>query len=290
MAEAETHFARAEDPLAGIRVSPWAPAVGARISGYRYDGKQVPEAVQSLVRAALYEHGIVIFEPGTVTDETYADFVTFLGTRVNYSGERVIDATGVARPGFMIDSDLDDYLRNHIWHTDGGFTVNPPAFTGLFAVKVPGFGGDTIYSNATKAYENFDPLFQAYLDGLTAVTFADATGHLIRLRDPAELAAAHAKYPAHEEPVIRVHPRTGRKQIAVNESYTHYIKGVSRNVSQHILGILFEAVKRPETTARLSWSDGTFALWDNRVVQHRVIKDYDANQRRLLYRVTVAEK
>ena len=88
--------------------------------------------------------------------------------------------------------------------------------------------------------------------------------------------------------MIRTHPETGARQIAVNESYTHYIKGVSRSTSQALLNILFDAIKSPDNTARLEWQNGEFAMWDNRVVQHRVIKDYDPAGRRLLYRITVS--
>ena len=47
-------------------------------------------------------------------------------------------------------------------------------------------------------------------------------------------------------PLVRVHPVTGRKWIAVNEFDVAYIKGVSRVVSQNILGILFDMIKSPE--------------------------------------------
>jgi taurine dioxygenase len=87
-------------------------------------------------------------------------------------------------------------------------------------------------------------------------------------------------------PLIRVHPVTGRKWVAVNESYAAYIKGVSRIMSQNILGILFDMIKSPEATARLTWIHGALAIWDNRVVQHKGIKDYGTD-RRILYRATM---
>ena len=44
----------------------------------------------------------------------------------------------------MIGSLKDKNLRNHIWHADGGFRPDAPAFTALFAQQLPDFGGDTI--------------------------------------------------------------------------------------------------------------------------------------------------
>jgi alpha-ketoglutarate-dependent taurine dioxygenase len=42
----------------------------------------------------------------------------------------------------------------------------------------------------------------------------------------------------------------------------------------------------PEATARYTWTRGALAIWDNRVVQHKGIKDY-GNGRRILYRATM---
>lgn len=271
-----------------IEVTRWHPNVGARISGYRYEGGTVPEHVRRIVRETLHDRGVIVFEAGTVTEHNLTEFVyDFLGEPVDYHGNKLASHTG---PSTHIDSIRDDILRNHWWHVDGGYTKFPPHFTGLLAVQLPDIGGDTIFSNATYAFEQLDPKFQAYLESLTAVLYSDGTGHLIdRILDPEQLAVARANNPSHEKPVIKVHPVTGRKQIAVNESYTHFIKGVSRTTSQSILNILFDIVKSPENTARQTWREGEFALWDNRVVQHRVIKDYAADARRRLLRVTTRD-
>jgi len=130
-------------------------------------------------------------------------------------------------------------------------------------------------------------LFAAYLESLTVIQSADATGHITdRYLDPQEAADARIRMPPFEMPLVRVHPATGRKWIAVNESYTNYIKGVSRIMSQNILGILFDMIKSPEATARYTWTRGALAIWDNRVVQHKGIKDYGSG-RRILYRATM---
>src|SRR5712671_3331030 len=104
--------------------------------------------------------------------------------------------------------------------------------------------------------------------------------------DAEEAANARQRMPPFGMPLVRVHPGTGRKWIAVNESYAGYIKGGSRVMSQNILGILFDMIKSPEATARYAWTRGALAIWDNRVVQHKGIKDY-GNGRRILYRATM---
>ena len=244
---------------AGVRVSQLQPSLGSLVSGFRFDGKPLGDDFRSSLRDLLHNRGLVIFEPGTVTAENFTAFAGFLGEFFHYAGPHTPrapenpDAT-------MIDSLKDKNLRNHIWHADGGFRPDAPAFTALFA---------------------------AYLESLTVIQSADATGHITdRYLDPEEATKARVRMPPFEMPLVRVHPATGRKWIAVNESYVAYIKGVSRVVSQNILGILFDMIKSPEATARFSWTRGTLAIWDNRVVQHKGIKDYGTG-RRILYRATM---
>jgi taurine dioxygenase len=271
---------------AGTRIAQIRPALGVTISGFRFDGKPLSEEFRAVLRDLLHNRGLVVFEPGTVTAENFTAFAGFLGEFFHYAGPHTPrapenpDAT-------TIDSTRDKHLRNHIWHADGGFRADAPAFTALFAHQLPEQGGDTMYSNATWVYENLDPLFAAYLESLTVIQSADATGHITdRYLDPAEAAQARLKMPPFEMPLVRIHPVTGRKWIAVNESYAAYIKGVSRVTSQNLLGILFDMIKSPEATVRFTWTQGALAIWDNRVVQHKGIKDYGGG-RRILYRATM---
>ena len=271
---------------AGVRVWQLQPALGSVVSGFTFDGRQPNEQFRSALRDLLHNRGLLVFEPGTVTAENFTAFAGFLGQFFHYAGPHTPrapenpDAT-------MIDSLKDKNLRNHIWHSDGGFRADAPAFTALFAKQLPDIGGDTMFSNAALVYEQLDPLFAAYLESLTVIQSADATGHITdRYLDAQEAANARLRMPPFEIPLIRVHPVTGRKWVAVNESYVAYIKGVSRVISQNILGILFDMIKSPEVSARFTWTQGALAIWDNRVVQHKGIKDY-GNSRRILYRATM---
>jgi taurine dioxygenase len=262
------------------------PAVGSTVAGYRFDGKPLSDEFRTALRDLLHNRGLVVFEPGTVTPENFTVFAGFLGEFFHYAGPHTPrapenpDAT-------TIDSVRDKHLRNHIWHADGGFRPDAPAFTALYAHQIPETGGNTMFSSAAWVYENLDPLFAAYLDTLTVIQSADATGHITdRYLDAEEASAARMRMPPFEMPLVRVHPVTGRKWIAVNESYVAYIKGVSRITSQNLLGILFDMIKSPEATVRYAWSQGALAIWDNRVVQHKGIKDY-SGARRILYRATM---
>ena len=271
----------------GVSVCPIKPSIGAHISGYRFDGATVSDDFRSAMRELLHNRGLVVFEPGTMTAENFTKCAGFLGEFFNYDGPHTPrapenpDAT-------MINSAKDSYLRNHIWHADGGFRADAPAFTALFGKLIPESGGDTMFANAAYVYEQLDPLFAKYLETLNVIQSPDATGHITdRYLDAEEAAQARQQMPPFEMPLIRVHPVTGRKWVAVNESYVVYIKGVGRIHSQNILGILFDMMKSADATCRVEWRQGALAVWDNRVVQHRAVKDYTSDAERILYRCTM---
>jgi taurine dioxygenase len=271
----------------GVTVSDIQPSIGSYISGYRFDGESVSDEFRSAMRYQLHNRGLVIFEPGTVTAKNFTRFAGFLGEFFDYSGPHT--PTAPDNPdATVISSEKDAHLRNHVWHADGGFRADAPAFTALFGKKIPASGGNTMFSNAAYVYESLDPLFAQYLDSLKVIQSPDATGHITdRYLDPEEAAQARLRMPPFELPLVRVHPETGRKWIAINESYVCYIKGVGRVHSQNILGILFDMIKSPEATCRIEWEEGALAVWDNRVVQHRAVKDYTGTAERILYRCTM---
>ncbi|MCD9032672.1 TauD/TfdA family dioxygenase [Luteimonas sp. Y-2-2-4F] len=280
-------YAAQEERLAGVRIAPIEPILGARVTGLRLRaGERVPEPLAATLRRKLLERGFLVFEPGTVDAEAFVDLVSVFGD-VQYSGGPYTPAPQDNRLVNTIDSSIKKTHMNYIWHVDGGYRHHSPKMTALFGHTVPEAGGDTLFANAVAAYDLLDPLFARYIETLTAVQSAESVGHLtLQYHDPDELARQRGLNPPIETPVIRVHPETGGKQVFVNESYTLRIKAVTRAVSQNLLNILFDLIKSPEIQVRFRWEQGAVLIWDNRTVQHRGVHDYSG--RRVLYRAIVS--
>jgi taurine dioxygenase len=187
----------------------------------------------------------------------------------------------------LIESGLGQRSANESWHADVTWRPSPPTATLLYAVELPRQGGDTIWTSSTAAYRSLHPLLGAYLETLTAVNFVDANGYARNVQQSAVLSQLRAENPPLEVPVVTIHPQTGEKSIFVNELHTLYIQGLTRIVSDSLLRLLFGVLADPVRHARFDWSEGSLAVWDNRLVQHRAIQDY-GNQHRVLQRVTIA--
>lgn len=280
-------YVGAPETFEGVTLQPYAPVVGANVRGLRLDGVSPPaEAVRKFVYDGLLRYGFLAFEPGTVAAEHFGQLVGLFGEARLMNTPYTPASQDDAKVN-TIDSKVKKTRMNFIWHIDQAFRTTPPRYTALFGKKVPPFGGDTLFANATAAYDLLDPLLAKYLETLTAVHDVETQGFLtLAYQDREELAAQRAKTPPIEVPLIRVHPETGRKQIFVNELYTLRILGLSRTASQSLIDLLLDLVKSPDVQARFRWQEGTTLIWDNRTVQHRGVGDYGAGHR-VLHRAVV---
>jgi taurine dioxygenase len=156
------------------------------------------------------------------------------------------------------------------WHSDMTFQEKPSVLAVLNMVRCPEVGGDTLWSNMYKAFDELSPPLRDLCRGLTALHDADPHGR-------SELTSIH--------PVVRVHPVTRRESLFVNEHFTRRIVELSHEESQTLLGYLTRWVSNPRFTVRYRWSKGTIAMWDNRCTQHFVINDFE--EERIIQRATV---
>jgi taurine dioxygenase len=154
----------------------------------------------------------------------------------------------------------------------------------LRAVELPEVGGDTLFADMEAAYDGLGREMRNMIDGLVAVhDFVQVFGHG---RSAEELAELREKYPPAEHPVVRTHPVTGRRSLYVNVAFTTRIKGLSPEESTQLLRYLYKQATVPERQCRFRWEPNSFALWDNRCVQHYAVSDYFP-QRRVMERVTI---
>ncbi|KIW57097.1 hypothetical protein PV05_05696 [Exophiala xenobiotica] len=185
------------------------------------------------------------------------------------------------------DKSFLEFLNNRTnsiaWHSDVTYENQPPGTTFLYALDVPGAGGDTLFVNQAKAYERLSPAFRERLAGLQAVhsgyeqaTSALNRGSIVR-RDP--VSSIH--------PVVRTHPATGEKALYVNPQFTRYIVGFKQEESDYLLKFLYDHIAlSQDLQARVKWKPGTVVVWDNRVTAHSALIDWSDGQRRHIARIT----
>lgn len=244
-------------------VRPLSAALGAEVTGVRLAGAE--GATIDAIRDLLVEHSVLFFPGQSPGIDEHVAFGAQFGELEGHPNLKMdtphpkifeLRASG----GGVADE----------WHTDITFQERPALMSVLHMVKCPEVGGDTMWSNLCRAYDELSAPMKELCEGLTALH--DALPH-----NRPDRMAIH--------PVVRVHPVTGRKALYVNEHFTRRIVEMNSEESDALLAHLTRWVQKPRFTVRYRWSEGTVAMWDNRATQHFVINDFEGE--RVIQRVTV---
>ncbi len=190
----------------------------------------------------------------------------------------------------VLDSHRQDLRDNDLWHTDVTFSQTPPLGCVLQAIKIPEFGGDTLWASGTAAFNALSEDLKQQLRGLTATHDIRKSFPLERFgtttADRERLVNSFRKNPSVVHPVIRTHPETGAEVLFVNEGFTTHINELSAHESDKLLTFLFEHAVKEEFHIRWKWQEGDVAIWDNRCTQHKALFDY-GDAHRIMHRATV---
>lgn len=167
------------------------------------------------------------------------------------------------------------------WHIDITFVANPALGSILRGIEIPAYGGDTIWSDLSVAYEGLSPKIRELIDGLQAVHRAGGYDAQSGGPERKRWAAVH--------PLVRVHPETGKRSLFVNPGTTSHILGLKERESNALLDLLAHEITRPEYTVRFRWQPHSIAFWDNRTTAHVGPVDYaHFDAPRIVRRITLA--
>ncbi|KAJ6157368.1 hypothetical protein N7470_004960 [Penicillium chermesinum] len=242
------------------------PFIGSEVHGVQLS--KLSNAGKDQLARYVAERRVVAFRDQDFADLPIQEAVDYAG----YFGRHHIHQTSGAPKGFpevhIVFRGADDrtganFLAQRTntitWHSDVTFEKQPP---GLQA-PVPGF--------------------QKRLHGLRAVHSgaeqinASLNGGGIARRDPITT----------EHPIVRTHPVTGEKALYVNPQFTRYIVGYKKEESDYLLKFLFDHIAlSQDLQARVRWRPGTVVVWDNRLVAHSAVFDWEDGQRRHIARLT----
>ena len=252
--------------------------VGAEVTGVTLAGCG-PETARKL-QNILFEHGVIILREQGLNHQEHIDFAELWGKiDVNRFFTPVPDYPQIAE--VRTTPEQTTVIGGH-WHTDHSYDPAPAMVSILVARELPAYGGDTCFASQTAAYETLSPGLQQTLQGLSAWhsdgSFATGDPELNLRRDNTGVASLH--------PVIIRHPQTGQKALYVNGDFTTHFDGWTADESAPLLHYLYRHCTQPAFCCRVSYAPGTVVIWDNRLVQHYAVADYQG-QARLMNRITI---
>jgi alpha-ketoglutarate-dependent taurine dioxygenase len=190
------------------------------------------------------------------------------------------------------------FPHRHGWHTDQSYRRPPPDISLFLAVTpVPQGQGQTLFADGAAAYAALSPELKARVDGLEGLHVQPGSG---RSRDAVLAGETPRPLQPHEraqrQPVVRVHPVTGRRALYLCEfGQMDWVEGPFAGMppgpngeAEALLFALMSHLTRPEFVYVHEWTRGDVLVWDNRCLVHTATW-FDADKEtRLMWRTTVS--
>lgn len=264
-----------------MRVEKLTATIGAQLHGVSLADAARDDDLFAEIRGLLLQHKVLFLRD---QDISRADHVAF-AERFGALEDHPVAGSDPDHPGLVrIYKDLDsppEHYENS-WHCDATWREAPPFGCVLRCVETPEVGGDTIWVNMARAYEDLPAHIKDQVAHLRARHSIEAT---FGAAMPIERRhALKAQYPDAEHPVVRTHPDTGEKVLFVSGFATHFVNfHTPENVrfgqdfapgSAALLSYLIGRAAIPEYQVRWRWTPNSVAIWDNRCTQHYAVQDY----------------
>ena len=277
-----------------LTVNRLCPALGAEITDLDV-AKSMSDESFAEVRHALGENdGVLVLRNQQLTPEEHIDFSRRFGELFGDREQLQDTVTKYLLPGhpqiFRASNKIVDGRpqgrdrAGNYWHSDVSFRPRPAMVSLLYAIEVPPLGGDTLFANMYRAFENLSAPMQRFLGGLQArhdFAVNTAVGFSHENIEQQDLEGQNSS----EHPVVRTHDETGRKCLFVNPGNTSHLVGLHPAESQLLLEFLYGHSTQPEFVFRHRWKRGDLVIWDNRCTMHYAVADYTED--RYMHRTTV---
>ena len=247
---------------------------------------------------AFHAHGILLFREQTLTPPHQIELMRKFGVIRTPHG---VETTLPGYPEIAILSNVfeDDrpigfqHKLGVEWHTDGSGARETTLASCMYALEVPGSGGDTLFAGMYSAYERLPPDWRERADAMQVVysrawlseKLAGASG-THKPMGPEE----RALFPDIVRPLVREHPVTGRRAVLLSIEECRSIEGLSETESRPVLKELLGLLTDESRVYRHRWQVGDLILWDNRCMLHSPTEYTYADDRRRLHRIIGLER
>jgi len=290
------------DQLTGRPVEATCTTLGVELPNVDLTQRLTMEDIEAIKQASDDAGGIVVM-PFQKESMSIHDHVRF-GYDMAESDNTGIEPHAVAEPHPEAPEVLEivreanaKVVFGENWHSDNSFMGETCSYSILRGVVQPRLGvNDTLFSSVEDAYDALSPTMQNLILDLNAYHSANkayGVGHPGNSRAAMEGTSTmmwKENAPILEndvlQPVVTVHPRTGRKGIFVSPTFTTHIDGMRPDESAAILRFLCNHIARPEFCTRVSWQPNQVIMWDNRSLSHKGMAD-ELTQKRVVHRVSI---
>ena len=273
-----------------MKIRKLSPCIGAEIQGVDLRVDQDRNTIEAINQAWL-DHVVILFRGQSLTPQRQVEVTRWFGRLGHLARPKQYRTSGhdSLPDGVMLISNIRENGEpigslpdgEMMFHHDMMHAEVPHKATMLYAVEIPSTGGNTLFADGYSAYETLPAEVREPLEGRRAFHHYNY-GSVKKGDDKGTPAFSESNHP-----VFRTHDDTRKKAIYVNRLMTEGIIDMPGEESGPLLAELFDHSEKSEFVYEHVWEVGDLLLWDNRCSMH-ARTDFPENERRLLWRTTVA--
>ena len=250
----------------------------------------ISDDIRAAIIRALHEFQFLVFPNQALTQAQQVAFTQQFGPLEQHINS---EFQGEAIAQVHVLSNLDpngiptkprEPTGTECWHTDKSYTPTPSFATLLYGIEVPAVGGETLFANMYAAYDTISIADQQHCDALTVVHSWEQSRLKSGSRPPSEEENRAA--PPISHPMVRTHPRTGRKALYIGTHASH-IEGMPIAEGHTLLDDLLGHATQDRFVIAHQWHKKDLLIWDNPSLLHRGATYNETMEKRVLHRTVV---
>ncbi|MBS0278431.1 MAG: TauD/TfdA family dioxygenase [Proteobacteria bacterium] len=273
--------------VAGLEMAELKPGFGAEI--HNVDLAKSTERTLDSVVEVFNLHGAVLLRDQNLSPD---DLVRFMARFNEPEDHTIKQFTMAGHPKIYLLSNkvvdgkpIGAHNDGIGWHTDYSYKEAPVMCTMLYAVEVPPEGSDTLIADLCAAYDELPPERKRLFDSLMlhhSYQYFMETREFGRKKLTQELIDEN---PDVVHPLVRVHPRNGRRALWVSTGTVREVVGMPNPEGLKLLDDIVAFATQERFVYRHKWRVGDVLVWDNRCTLHTGTLFDDKKHTRLMYRL-----
>ena len=244
------------------------------------------------------KHLTIVFPNKNISDEDHINFGKKFGelevhpslSHRSSKNPEIYRVSNVDEKGKIIPNEETSwqYLKQSwLWHTDSSFRKIPSNGSILHGISTTKKGGNTLFANMYKAYEDLNKSIKEKIKNLNVLHDHDYIISLSKELSKKKDKGSYDKLDPVAHPLVRRHPVTNKPSLFLSPHTMVKIIDYDYDQGRELLDFLIEHSIQSKYVYKHTWNDNDIVMWDNRCTMHSVEPFNNNTIKRIMHRVTL---
>ena len=258
----------------------------------------IDEITFKKIKKLWMKYLIIVFPNQNISDEDHINFGKKFGelevhpslSHRSSKNPEIYRVSNVDEKGKIIPNKETSwqYLKQSwLWHTDSSFRKIPSNGSILHGISTTKKGGNTLFANMYKAYEDLNKSIKEKIKNLYVLHDHDHIISLSKELSKKKDKGSYDKLDSVAHPLVRRHPVTNKPSLFLSPHTMVKIIDYDYDQGRELLDFLIHHSIQSKYVYKHTWNKNDIVMWDNRCTMHSVEPFNNNTIKRIMHRVTL---